>query len=497
MPAYSPVPSPKSGPVRDRNLQTVEHRPSLALNVRNEGNDGRRPSVQFAPHGSKAGNPKQVTANVQRRMSSPPPPPSFKPRVSFDTFDNHDASDFSLTLNRKHKNYEYTKRSRTFLCGTDTNDYSEFALEWLIDELVDDRDEIVCLRVVEKDSKFTGDASIQAGRYKAEAERMMQNIQSKNTDDRAINLVLEFSVGKVHDTIQKMIRIYEPAILVVGTRGRSLGGFQGLLPGSVSKYCLQSSPVPVAVVRPSSKRDKKKQKRLQDPSRRGYKDILDKTDLEGGHFLSSSSIVTDTMPAAADEEQAVLDAIRSAAGNNSGFSALTKVQSNRSDISQSSLGSAYSRRDSDSVRSPTDRLLKSPELRDLESPAVSGDEYESDEEEDVEAVPTPILLAQEKAAKAGRELEAEVANDRMGKAGDENTSAKPQHTLEQLMGKSAESARRRSLSATREEVRPRSPSVGVPQPGAAAGVRTGSSALGALDALEAKDEVKLKKTGKK
>lgn len=66
-------------------------------------------------------------------------------------------------------------------------------------------------------------------------------------------------------------------ILIVGTRGRSLGGLQGLLPGSVSKYCLQHSPVPVIVVRPSSKRDKKKAKRRADPGRRVYQDILQST----------------------------------------------------------------------------------------------------------------------------------------------------------------------------------------------------------------------------
>ncbi|KAF2209507.1 hypothetical protein CERZMDRAFT_25991, partial [Cercospora zeae-maydis SCOH1-5] len=211
---------------------------------------------------------------------SPPPPAQFRPSVSFDTFANPAASDFSLTLNRKHRDYEYTKRSRTFLCGTDTNEYSDTALEWLIDELVDDGDEVVCLRVVEKDSKEASLWSRGQGSagYRKEAERFLEEIEKKNTDDRAISLILEFSIGDIQDTIQKMIRIYEPAMLVVGTKGRSLTGYQGLLSsGSVSKYCLQYSPVPVIVVRPSSKREAKKRKRLQDPSRSGYRDILDKS----------------------------------------------------------------------------------------------------------------------------------------------------------------------------------------------------------------------------
>jgi hypothetical protein len=69
------------------------------------------------------------------------------------------------------------------------------------------------------------------------------------------------------------IQIYEPSILIVGTRGRSLGGVQGLLPGSVSKWCLQSSPIPVIVVRPETKRLKKKKKRQADPNREAYNTV--------------------------------------------------------------------------------------------------------------------------------------------------------------------------------------------------------------------------------
>ncbi|KAI5794322.1 hypothetical protein DFH27DRAFT_474259, partial [Peziza echinospora] len=202
----------------------------------------------------------------------------FVKRVGFDTFDNKDASDYSLTLKSKHKDYNYTRRSRTFLCGTDQNDYSEFALEWLIDELVDDGDEIVCLRVVDKDAKVSSDSTaLQERLYRQEAEKLMQEIIGKNEEDKCISIILEFAVGKVHETIQRMINMYEPVILIVGTRGRSLGGIQGLLPGSVSKYCLQHSPVPVIVVRPSNKREKKKKKRQADPARKSYMEILEKS----------------------------------------------------------------------------------------------------------------------------------------------------------------------------------------------------------------------------
>src|ERR1700761_1728331 len=111
---------------------------------------------------------------------------TFLKRVSFDTFDNKDASDFSLTLKSKHKDYAYTRRSRTFLCGTDQNDYSEFALEWLIDELVDDGDEVVCLRVLDPE---VAKASIFDSRYREEAEEIMKQVEKKNHENKAINLI--------------------------------------------------------------------------------------------------------------------------------------------------------------------------------------------------------------------------------------------------------------------------------------------------------------------
>ncbi|KAF1812808.1 hypothetical protein P152DRAFT_378087, partial [Eremomyces bilateralis CBS 781.70] len=200
-----------------------------------------------------------------------PTPSLFEPRVSFDTFERvGELTSFSLI--KKHKDYAYTKLSRTFLCGIDSNDYSEYALEWLIDELVDDGDEVVCLRVLEKDSDLATPVSVKQKQYREEAEQLMAKIQHKNAENKAINLILEFAAGKVQD-----IKLYEPAILIVGTRGRSLGGIQGLLPGSISKYCLQHSPVPVIVVRPNSKRAKNKQKRLHDPSRQSYRDLVYKS----------------------------------------------------------------------------------------------------------------------------------------------------------------------------------------------------------------------------
>ncbi|KAK7710437.1 hypothetical protein SLS57_008401 [Botryosphaeria dothidea] len=351
----------------------------------------RRPSIQFLANQGlpkRSGSPK---VRPQRRLSSPPPPPVFQPRVSFDTFDK--PADFieenSFTLIRKHKDYEYSKRSRTFLCGLDSNEYSEYALEWLIDELVDDGDEIVCLQVVEKDDKVAGDTSIDNGRYREEAEKLMDRIQMKNTENKAINLILEFSVGKVHKVIEEMINLHEPAILIVGTRGRSLGGFQGLLPGSVSKYCLQHSPVPVIVVRPTNKRAKTKRKRMQDPTRTGYRDLLDKSGPAGGHLLDTGhrhSIMLDELQSAATDEEAA--AVAKAVGFNP--SPLGQDDGQVPPQTPDSVGSGGLMSGENSPDDTRDigPVMKSPELQNLDTPAVSSDEEDSDDEGGVTMFPS-------------------------------------------------------------------------------------------------------------
>lgn len=81
-------------------------------------------------------------------------------------------------------------------------------------------------------------------------------------------------------------------MLIVGTRGRTLGGIQGLVASrnSFSKYCLQYSPVPVVVVRPDEKRQKKKEKRDNDPEKQSYRQMLMAT--QGIHEADSKTTST-------------------------------------------------------------------------------------------------------------------------------------------------------------------------------------------------------------
>ncbi|OBT78430.1 hypothetical protein VF21_02130 [Pseudogymnoascus sp. 05NY08] len=279
------------------------------------GRHGSVSSISFLPPTEMSGvswaesKPRKLG---RRRTLSPPAPSKFEPHVSFDNFaggEPTESNTISLTLNEKHRGYQHNRRSRTFMVGVDENAYSNYALQWMLDEMVDDGDEIICLHVVEKDSKISNDKSVTQKSYQKEAKRLMKEIQDKNAEQRSISIVLEFAVGKLQQTFQKMIQLYEPAMLIVGTRGRSLGGVQGLINNrnSFSKWCLQYSPVPVVVVRPNDKRDKKKKKRVNDPTRHNYANMLEGSSLgthEANLLPSRSDIPVEILPTRTPDDEA-------------------------------------------------------------------------------------------------------------------------------------------------------------------------------------------------
>ncbi|KAJ3535546.1 hypothetical protein NM208_g7087 [Fusarium decemcellulare] len=227
--------------------------------------------------------------NKARIRESSPPPTRFQRRVAFDNLETGEATKNNLiaySLNERHKGYQARRRSRTFMVGLDEHAYSDYALQWLLDELVDDGDDVVCVRVIEKDLRYT------EKEYQEHAKTVMNEIIARNGSNRAVNLILEYAVGKLHTTFQNLIQMYQPAMLIVGTRGRTLGGLQGLVNtrNSFSKYCLQYSPVPVVVVRPTEKRLKKKSKRANDSTRQTYVSMLAAT--AGKHEADSEASST-------------------------------------------------------------------------------------------------------------------------------------------------------------------------------------------------------------
>lgn len=75
----------------------------------------------------------------------------YTPKVSFDTFENPAASMFSFTLQVKSAGYERTRNTRVFLCAASPDESGREALDWCLEALVQDGDELIVFRGVDEE----------------------------------------------------------------------------------------------------------------------------------------------------------------------------------------------------------------------------------------------------------------------------------------------------------------------------------------------------------
>lgn len=170
---------------------------------------------------------------------------------------------------------------------------------------------------------------------------------------------------------------------------------QGLLPGSVSKYCLQQSPIPVIVVRPSSKREKKKQKRLAaDPARKSYSQFLKMSESRGGLGIDSSpsgNSSTSKLPGEEEETGEPSTVANTIIASSTNGDTEENGHDPQPSTPKGSSGDAGNDDDDDDNAAGTRRNstvteiespLKSPSCPVLESPNMSANEDEEDVEDE-------------------------------------------------------------------------------------------------------------------
>ena len=106
-----------------------------------------------------------------------------------------------------HHKFFPKESKRTYLCGTDESDHAFFVLEYIIEHLVDDGDEIICVRVVERDAEVTSVSAIEKGQYRKEAEKVCKDVQDM-LDKRGgpgVKGLIVLAAGKVGETLDAMV----------------------------------------------------------------------------------------------------------------------------------------------------------------------------------------------------------------------------------------------------------------------------------------------------
>ncbi|WWC73672.1 uncharacterized protein I206_107644 [Kwoniella pini CBS 10737] len=228
-------------------------------------------------HSGSAGLPRTRTNS----SGQGPNDGKYRRKVGFEAFEAGPAALFAFTCQAKSEGYKRSRNTRVFAVAVSPDESGEDALDWLMSELVEDGDEVVAIRVIELD-EGERQAHEAQDELREDAQRLLQTVLQKNNeaDDRRISVIVEFVAGKVTEILLKMIALYRPDSLVVGTKGtrskfqtwgRALGA-PGM--GSVSRFAVSHSPVPVIVVRPERKVKKTLAKRQNDPKRGQYAAIV-------------------------------------------------------------------------------------------------------------------------------------------------------------------------------------------------------------------------------
>lgn len=70
----------------------------------------------------------------------------YTPKVAFDTFENPDAPVFSYTLPVKSEGYKRNRMTRVFLVAASPDESGSEALDWVMESLVQDGDELIVFR---------------------------------------------------------------------------------------------------------------------------------------------------------------------------------------------------------------------------------------------------------------------------------------------------------------------------------------------------------------
>jgi len=113
-----------------------------------------RPSPPISPPLPTSPVPIPGRLSLPTPSSSPSPLTAsggYTPKVSFDTFENPAASMFSFTLSAESVGYTRTPQTRVFLCAASPDESGRQALDWALDSLVQDGDEIVVFRGFDED----------------------------------------------------------------------------------------------------------------------------------------------------------------------------------------------------------------------------------------------------------------------------------------------------------------------------------------------------------
>ncbi|CEP20061.1 hypothetical protein [Parasitella parasitica] len=168
---------------------------------------------------------------------------TYQRRVSFDNVTNISPAFHSFTLKQCSKGFERSRRTRTFIVAIDLDSNKIEPLVFALTNLVDEGDEIVVVGVYSQ-GHLIDEEDLQP---KDKAQEIMNWIVESHQGDN-ISMVVELTFGRPELALEEMLRMYQPSVVVVGSRNKAK--YKHAYSGAgIFKYRLKHSSIPVVIVR--------------------------------------------------------------------------------------------------------------------------------------------------------------------------------------------------------------------------------------------------------
>ena len=149
-----------------------------------------------SPFLSAASTPNPAGSSISITPSPLAVGQGYLPKVSFDTFENPAAPIFSFTLQAKSEGYRRNRNTRVFLCAASPDESGTEALDWAIESLVQEGDELIVFRgfdteelgTQQRDSSCCGfkltrnDTVKDHDAVREDAKELMRQIKAKNIE---------------------------------------------------------------------------------------------------------------------------------------------------------------------------------------------------------------------------------------------------------------------------------------------------------------------------
>lgn len=185
----------------------------------------------------------------------------YKTRAAFDTISpptlTHDGPELlsdidyrSLdlpfySLAAKHPDVKLSYHARTILFSYTGKAQADNALKWLMDELIEDNDELVCLKIIDKHS-----AKNVAKYHKQAADILRAVVAEADKAGKKLTIDVELGQGSVSKVVKHCTYLYQPALAVVARTNYIDPRVSEMPKDTATNYLLRNSVVPVIVVRP-------------------------------------------------------------------------------------------------------------------------------------------------------------------------------------------------------------------------------------------------------